>query len=66
MSIKLDYQKAFDLVSHDILIEKLSRMDVKVCYLKWFRSYLQNMNMYEIINGQPVPTKEFIDFFHWV
>ena len=44
----LDYRKAFDLVSHDILLKKLDRLGVNGLSLEWFRSYLKNRKMYRV------------------
>ena len=52
VAIFLDYQKAFDLVSHDILIKKLYKMGIRGRNLNWFRSYLKNRKMYTMVNGQ--------------
>ena len=61
VAIFLDYQKAFDLVSHDILIEKLFKMGVKGRNLNWFRSYLCNRKMYSMVNGQLSSTLKTIN-----
>ena len=47
----LDYRKAFDLVSHDILLKKLDRIGVNGLCLEWFRSYLMNRKMYTSVNN---------------
>ena len=47
----LDYRKAFDLVSHDILLKKLDRIGVNGLCLEWFRSYLRNRKMYTSVNN---------------
>ena len=36
----LDYRKAFDCISHDLLINKLRELGVSATCLSWFRSYL--------------------------
>ena len=36
----LDFRKAFDCISHDLLINKLRALDVSATCLSWFRSYL--------------------------
>ena len=57
----LDYQKAFDLVSHDILIEKLYSLGVRGRNLNWFRSYLSNRKMRVMVNGQLSSTEKTIN-----
>ena len=52
-----DLQKAFDLVSHDILLLKLKKMGVCGSSLKWFESYLKNRKQFVMINGA------FFEFF---
>ena len=40
----LDWSKAFDRVSHYVLIKKLHKYGVCGPMLEWFRSYLSNMS----------------------
>jgi hypothetical protein len=37
-----DFNKAFDLVNHDFLFEKLSQMGINVIPLNFIKSYLRN------------------------
>ena len=47
----LDIRKAFDSVSHTILLDKLSRMGFRGNVLKLFKSYLFNRYQYVEVNG---------------
>ena len=40
--ILIDLQKAFDTISHDILLKKLSIIGFSDYTVKWFQSYLSN------------------------
>ena len=39
-AILLDLSAAFDLVSHDILMEKLQLYGVQNCFLQWMNDYM--------------------------
>lgn len=48
--ISIDISKAFDLVSHDILILKLKKLLGNNTYMRWFESYLSDQTQVMRIN----------------
>ena len=51
LSIFLDFKKAFDCVSHEILLSKLHSYGIRGITLKWFESYLSERKQYTSINN---------------
>jgi hypothetical protein len=51
IGVFFDLKKAFDVVSHDILLKKLAKLGIQGVALKWFESYLQNRRQVVDING---------------
>ena len=51
IGVFLDLRKAFDVVSHEILLKKLSKLGIKDTELKWFTSYLKNRQQFTDIGG---------------
>ena len=51
IGVFLDLRKAFDVVSHDILLQKLKKMGINGTILNWFKSYLHNRQQYVDIQG---------------
>ena len=49
--IFIDLEKAFDTVSHDILIEKLDHYSIRGISNDWFRSYLSDRSQFVSIYG---------------
>ena len=49
--IFIDLEKAFDTVSHDILLEKLDLYGIRGISNDWFRSYLSDRSQIVSING---------------
>ena len=49
--IFLDFSKAFDIVNHDLMIQKLGKYGVRGAILSWFRSYFLNLQQTVFING---------------
>ena len=50
-AIYTDFRKAFDTVSHSILISKLSAYGVSGPLLRWFKSYLTNRSFAVVVKG---------------
>ena len=47
----IDFQKAFDTVKHEILINKLNNYGIRGCINYWFKSYLTNRKQFISIDG---------------
>ena len=52
LAIFLDMSKAFDTISHDILIRKLEHYGIRGTCKDWFASYLTNRFQYTEIHGE--------------
>lgn len=50
ISIQLDLKKAFDVVDHGILLQKLSHYGVRGLPLQWFNSYLSDRHQFVAIS----------------
>ena len=50
--VLVDFQKAFDCVSHNVLLRKLENdFGINGLLLNWLRSYLDNRKQYTFLNG---------------
>jgi len=47
----LDFRKAFDTVSHSILLEKLAARDLGGCVLRWVKNWLDGQAQRVVVNG---------------
>ena len=50
-AVFVDLSKAFDMVNHTLLIDKLNSFGITGIENKWFKSYLQNRTQYVSVNG---------------
>ena len=53
--VYLDISKAFDSVSHDVLLLKLQLMGISGTILNWFKAYLDNRRQLVSVNGSFLP-----------
>ena len=49
--ISLDLEKAFDLISHDLLLKKLKYFGFDESVINWFRNYLTQRRQITTVNG---------------
>ncbi|KAF7244071.1 Vascular endothelial growth factor C [Varanus komodoensis] len=51
--VYLDFSKAFDKVSHDILVEKLKSFGIHQSTVRWIRAWLTDRKQKATISGEP-------------
>ncbi|KAK4811752.1 hypothetical protein QYF61_005320 [Mycteria americana] len=49
--VYLDFSKAFDMVSHSILLEKLAAHGLDGCTLRWVKNWLDGRAQRVVVNG---------------
>lgn len=55
-----DVQKAFDLVPHIPLLQKLANINIDPYILKWVQNYLTDRRQYVVVEGLSSPTLNFL------
>ncbi len=60
IDVYLVLQKAFDIVDHHILIQKLSHYGISGKCLSWFSSYLSGRNQFVYVNNAQSECKNII------
>ena len=51
-AVFFDFKMAFDTVSHNLLLKKLSALGLDSYLLKWIASYLTHRSQYVDVNGK--------------
>ena len=57
LTVFIDLSKAFDTISHDILITKMENIGIRGIANKWFQSYLSNRTQYMDIFNIKLPNE---------
>ena len=60
LTVFIDLKKAFDIVDHEILLQKLNNYGVRESANLWFKNYLDNREQFVIINGNESEKKKMI------
>jgi len=60
MGLFMDLSKAFDMVSHEILLDKLFYYGLHDRTLNWFSTYLSNRTQFTVVNNTYSATKNIV------
>ena len=60
MNVSIDYSKAFDTVSHSILLKKMEKYGIRGNALRLFENYLSGRKQYVDLNGSCSTEREFL------
>ena len=52
LSVFIDLKKAFDMVPHKLVLEKLNKMGINGLELEWFSSYMHLRKQFVVINDK--------------
>ena len=58
--VYVDFKKAFDSVSHAILLQKLQHYGIRGLALNWFSSYLHDRKQFVSVNGATQIYKQYV------
>ena len=58
LAIFIDLKKAFDTVSHNLVLDKLEYLGIRGSLLKWYCSYLTKRQQYTVVNDISSEKKE--------
>lgn len=65
-AIYLDFSKAFDIVSHNILLPKMGRYGFDGWINRWIRSWLQDCTQREVVNSSMFRLRLVTSSVRWI
>ena len=54
LCLKVDYEKAYDSVRWDFLLDMLHKLDFHCKWIKWVKGCLESMLVSVLVNGSPM------------